>query len=126
MKENLLGTKSYRFALRIINLQKFLVQEHREYTLSKQILRSGTSIGANVEESIHAQSKLDFIHKLSIAQKEASETNYWLRLLVDGGYLTRMQAESMLNDCEEIQRLLTASIKTTKANLKTGQTEGEK
>ncbi len=91
--------------------------EHREFVLSKQILRSGTSIGANVEESIHAQSKVDFIHKLSIAQKEASETNYWLRLLRDSDYLTPKLAESLLENCEELQKLLTASIKTVKSNL---------
>lgn len=92
--------------------------EHHEYVLSKQILRSGTSIGANIEESVHAQSKIDFIHKLSIAQKEANETNYWLRLLKDAEYIDGKLAESFLSDCEEIQRLLTASIKTAKSNLK--------
>lgn len=81
MKENILSEKSYKFALRMIKLCKFMNAEHKEYVLSKQILRSGTSIGANIEESIHAQSKPDFIHKLSIAQKEAAETNYWLRII---------------------------------------------
>ncbi|MGI8884200.1 MAG: four helix bundle protein [Pyrinomonadaceae bacterium] len=117
MKENVLREKSYKFALRMIKLFKFMNQEHKEYVLSKQILRSGTSIGANIEESIHAQSKTDFIHKLSIAQKEASETNYWLRLLHDSDYLTDKHADSLLSDCEEIQKLLTASIKTAKSNL---------
>lgn len=98
-----------------------MVDEHKEHVSSKQVLRSGTSIGANIEESIHAQSKIDFIHKLSIAQKEASETNYWLRLLRDSGYLKDKLAESLLNDCEEVQKLLTASIKTTKANLNNGE-----
>jgi four helix bundle protein len=91
--------------------------EHKEYVLSKQVLRSGTSIGANIEESIHAQSKPDFVHKLSIAQKEASETNYWLRLLRDSDYINAKLAASIINDCEEIQKLLTASIKTAKSNL---------
>ena len=95
-----------------------MAAERREYVLSKQVLRSGTSIGANIEESIHAQSKVDFIHKLSIGQKEASETNYWLRLLKDSGYIEGKLADSFLLDCEEIQRLLTASIKTAKKNLK--------
>lgn len=119
MKENILGDKSYSFALRIIKLYKYMAHEHREYILSKQVLRSGTSIGANIEESVHAQSKMDFIHKLSIAQKEACETNYWIRLLRDSEYLTTILSESLLKDCDEIQRLLAASIKTTKSNLKT-------
>lgn len=117
MKENVLGQKAYAFALRMIKLYQYMAQEHREYILSKQILRSGTSIGANIEESIHAQSKIDFIHKLSIAQKEASETNYWLRLLRDSGYLNLNLSDSFLSDCDELQRLLTASIKTAKSNL---------
>ena len=87
MKENILKEKSYKFALRMIKLYKFMTVEHKEFVLSKQVLRSGTSIGANIEESIHAQSKSDFAHKLSIAQKEASETNYWLRLLRDSDYI---------------------------------------
>ena len=91
--------------------------EHKEFVLSKQVLRSGTSIGANVGESIHAQSKPDFIHKLSIAQKEASETNYRLRLLRDSDYINEKLAGSMISDCEEVQKLLTASIKTAKSNL---------
>ncbi len=89
MNESILSVKSYEFALRIIKLYRFMVDEHHEYVLSKQILRSGTSLGANIEESVHAQSKTDFIHKLSIAQKEANETNYWLRLLKDNGYFRR-------------------------------------
>ncbi len=95
-----------------------MIQERREFVLSKQVLRCGTSIGANIEESIHAQSKTDFIHKLSIAQKEANETNYWLRLLKDSEYIDQKLAESFLTDCEEIQRILAASIKTAKSNLK--------
>lgn len=118
MNDSVLSAKSYAFALRIIKLYRFMVDEHHEYVLSKQILRSGTSIGANIEESVHAQSKIDFIHKLSIGQKEANETNYWLRLLKDAGYVDEKLAESFLIDCEEIQRLLTASIKTAKSNLK--------
>ncbi len=117
MKENILSEKSYKFALRMIKLYKFMNQEHKEYVLSKQVLRSGTSIGANIEESVHAQSKSDFIHKLSIAQKESSETNYWLRLLRDSDYLNDKLADSLLGDCEEIQKLLTSSLKTAKSNL---------
>ena len=118
MSESILSTKSYAFALRIIKLYQFMIQERREFVLSKQVLRCGTSIGANIEESIHAQSKTDFIHKLSIAQKEANETNYWLRLLKDSEYIDQKLAESFLTDCEEIQRILAASIKTAKSNLK--------
>ena len=116
MKESLLRDKSFAFALRTIKLNRYLIDERREYTLAKQVLRSGTSIGANVEEAAHAQSKLDFIHKLSIAQKEASETNYWLRLLKDGDILQSKLAESLLADCVELQRMLAASIKTAKRN----------
>jgi four helix bundle protein len=85
--------------------------------LSKQILRSGTSIGANVEEAGQAQSKMDFVHKLAIAQKESFETDYWLRLLRDSSYLTEKQADSMISDCRELQKLITSSIKTVKASL---------
>ena len=94
-----------------------MAKEHKEFILSKQILRSGISIGANIDESVHAQSKVDFIHKLSIAQKEASETNYWLRLLRDSEYLSEKLAASLFADCEEVQRILTSSIKTVKSRL---------
>src|SRR6476619_1692058 len=116
MKEKRSRNKAYNFALRIVNLYKFMADKHKEFVLSKQILRSGTSIGANIEESVHAQSRSDFIHKLSIAQKEANETNYWLRILRDSNYLNEKLAASLLADCEEIQRLLAASIKTAKLN----------
>ena len=115
MKEDVIRTKSYQFALRVVKLSRFLVEEKKEFVLSKQILRSGTSIGANVEESKQAQSKADFIHKLSIANKEAFETNYWLRLLRDSDLIGSKLAESLLNDCEELQKILFASIKTSKS-----------
>lgn len=121
MKDSILREKSFAFALRTVKLHRHLVAEHKEYTLSKQVLRSGTSIGANIEESVHAQSKTDFIHKLSIAQKEACETNYWLRLLKESNFIKPKLAESLLFDCEELQRLLTASIKTAKLNLRKEQ-----
>jgi four helix bundle protein len=117
MKESVLREKSYQFALRIVKLYQFVVSEKKEFVLSKQILRSGTSIGANVEEASQAQSKSDFVHKLSIAQKESFETDYWLRLLRDSNYLTEKQANSMISDCQELQKLITSSIKTVKANL---------
>ena len=118
MKDSLLRDKSFAFALRTIKLNRHLVSEQHEYTLAKQVLRSGTSIGANIEEAAHAQSKTDFIHKLSIAQKEACETNYWLRLLKESEILRGKLADSLVQDCVELQRLLAASIMTAKRNLK--------
>ena len=115
-RENSLKQKSYAFALRVIKLYKHLSVKNAEYVLSKQVLRSGTSIGANVTEANRAQSKLDFVHKLSIALKEADETEYWLNLLRDSDYITPSQAEALLSDCAELQRMLIASIKTAKRN----------
>ncbi len=117
MKENILREKSYKFALRTVKLYQFLAKEKKEFVLSKQVLRSGTSIGANIEEANQAQSKPDFIHKLSISQNESFETNYWLRILLDSDFLPAKLAASLLEDCEEIQKLITTSIKTAKANL---------
>lgn len=117
-KENVLKDKSYKFALRVVKLYKHLAEEKKEFVLSKQVLRSGTSIGANVAEGNQAQSKPDFIHKMSIAHKEAFEIEYWLNLLRDGEFITEKQAESLIIDCNEIQKLLTASIKTTKERMK--------
>ncbi len=117
-QENVLKKKSYKFALRIIKLYKHLCATQKEYVLSKQVLRSGTSIGANVTEGNQAQSKADFIHKMSIGLKEAFETEYWLCLLRDSKYLTKSQSESLINDCNELQKILTASIKTSKRQLK--------
>ena len=113
-KENVLKDKSYKFALRIVHLYKHLTNETKEYILSKQILRSGTSIGANVTEANQGQSKNDFVHKLGISLKEAVETEYWICLLRDGTFITTSQAESLLIDCKELIRILTASIKTAK------------
>ena len=117
--ENPLKTKSYAFALRIVGLYKHLSAESKEYVLSKQVLRSGTSIGANITEANRGQSKADFINKLAIALKEADETEYWINLLRDSQYINDSQAASMLADCVEIQKLLTSSIKTAKGNLAT-------
>ena len=114
MKKNILKDKTYLFALRVVKLSRYLVVELREYVLSKQVLRSGTSIGANVEEAFQGESKLDFIHKLSIANKEAFETHYWIRLLRDSKLLTKTQAESLLAECDELQRMLIKAIKTSK------------
>ncbi len=105
-KENVLKTKSYAFALRVIKLYKHLSESKKEFVLSKQVLRSGTSIGANVAEANQAQSKADFIHKLAIALKESFETDYWLNLLRDSEYISGKQANSLLEDCNELQKLL--------------------
>ncbi len=114
--DNLIADKSYAFSLRIIKLYRYLTKSY-DYTIGKQIFRSGTSIGANVKEGVYAQSDADFISKLSIALKEASETEYWLRLLRDSEYITNEQANSILTDCEELIKLLTAIIKTKKQNM---------
>ena len=106
--------KSYKFAIRVVNLCKYLRKEHNEYVLSKQILRSGTSIGALVSEGEFAQSKADFINKLSIALKEANETKYWINLLYDTDYITKQMYEDIQKDILEIISLLVKIIKTSK------------
>src|SRR5215210_9126500 len=115
MGDNILKSKSYSFALRVVKLFRYLADEKKEYVLSKQVLRSGTSIGANIEEAYQGESKLDFIHKLAIANKEAFETHYWLRILRDSELLTKKQSEALLVECHEIQRMLVAAIKTSKS-----------
>ena len=117
MKNNLVQQKSYAFAVRIVKLYQHLTNTKKEYVLSKQILRSGTSIGANVEEAIGGQSKADFIAKLSIAYKEARETAYWLRLLKDTDYLTEKEFQSIYPDAEELCKIIGSIQKTTKENL---------
>jgi four helix bundle protein len=109
--------KAKAFAKRIVFLGKHLKDEHQEYILSKQIVRSGTSIGANIRESYSAQSQADFIHKLSIALKEADESAYWLELLVESETIDTIMFDSLYNDLKEVSSMLAASIKTTKANL---------
>jgi len=111
-KQNAIADKSMAFAIRIVNLYKYLCTEKSEYILAKQLLRSGTSIGANVRETVRAQSKADFNAKMHIAMKEASETEYWIELLEKTNYLTKAQAESILNDCIEIIKILIAITKT--------------
>lgn len=113
--DNVLQEKSYAFALRMVRLFQHLSQEKREFVLSKQLLRSGTSIGANIEEAIGGQSERDFIAKLSIAYKEARETKYWIRLLSDTGYLTPNQSESLLTDIEELLKISGSILKTLRA-----------
>jgi four helix bundle protein len=115
-RENPVLDKSYNFALRIVKLHLHLSKELRQYDISSQILRSGTSIGANVEEALGGTSRKDFINKLSIAYKEARETHYWLRLLKDSTILESKLAETFLKDSEELLRLLYTIIKSSKEN----------
>ncbi|AVF49066.1 four helix bundle protein [Elizabethkingia anophelis] len=118
MKEdNIVKHKSFDFAVRIIKLYQYLSSDKKEFILSKQILRSGTSVGAMIRESEHAQSKSDFIHKLSIAQKEINETIYWLELFQATDYLSAQEFESINEDAVEIIKLITSIIKTTKNNI---------
>ena len=115
-KGSVLREKSYSFAIRAINLAKFLREEKKEYILSKQIVRCGTSIGANIEEASGAQSNNDFIAKLHISLKEAKETHYWVRLLRDTEYISKEQAQSLIEDIDEVITILTRSLKTIKSN----------
>jgi len=114
-RKSILRDKSFRFALRAIKCYQYLQSDKKEFLLSKQLLRSATSIGANIREGEQAQSKTDFIHKLSIALKEASETAYWLELLHQSGYLPEYLYQSIYEDCIELIKLLTSIIKTTKS-----------
>ena len=118
MKENIVGSKSMAFAVRIVNLYKYLTTRRRELVLSKQVLKSGTSIGANIREANSAQSKSDFVAKLSIALKECDETGYWLELLSRTGYISERQHKSLESDRDEIFALLTSIIKTSNASLR--------
>ena len=112
--DNVIVDKSKAFALRIIKLYKHLCNEQNEYVISKQVLRSGTSIGANVKEAIRGQSKPDFYSKLSIALKEASETEYWLELLYESDYISKDAFDSIYADCQEIIKILVSITKTQK------------
>lgn len=112
--DNVIENKSFQFAIRIVRLYKFLCEEKKEYILSKQLLRAGTSIGANVTESQQAQSKPDFVSKISIALKEASETKYWIKLLGATEYLSENQTNSILDDCVEIEKILVTILKSAK------------
>ena len=111
MKKDLLREKSFAFALRIIKLSQYLQKDHKEYVLSKQIIRSGTSIGALVREAQYAQSKADFLHKLTIALKEANETEYWLLLLKESGYINDKMFQSIQPEIDELLKLLISSTK---------------
>ena len=114
MKDNIVKSKSFDFALRIVKLYQFLVDDRKEYVLSKQLLRSGTSIGANIREAEQAESKADFIHKTSVSLKEANESEYWIELLYRADYIDENQFNSLNKDLIEILKLLTSIIKTSK------------
>ncbi|MDD5863226.1 MAG: four helix bundle protein [Firmicutes bacterium] len=115
--DNPVEVKSFQFAVRIVKLCKHIQDVKKEFTLTKQLLRSGTSIGANVAESQQAQSRADFIAKLSIALKEAAETDYWLRLMRAADYLTEREFASITADCKELEKMLTAILRSTKSRV---------
>lgn len=117
--DNILQSKSYAFAIKIVRTYQFLIDQKKEYVLSKQLLKSGTSIGANTEEAIGGQSDRDFYTKLCIVYKEARETHYWIRLLRDTDILDKEQSLSLLLDCEEIIRIVGSITKTLKSKLNT-------
>jgi len=116
MRKNIVKDKSFAFAIRVVKTYQFLCNSKNEYVLSKQLLRSGTSVGAMVREAEHAESKADFKHKMAIVQKEINESIYWLELLKETGYLSVIQFDSINHDAVEIIKLITSIIKTTKAN----------
>jgi four helix bundle protein len=114
MKYNIIQDKSYKFALRIIKFYKYLIDEKKEFVMSKQLLRCGTSIGANIEEGLGGISDADFKHKLSISYKEARETGYWLKLLRDSEYISHTMFDSIFNECDEICKILYSIIQSLK------------
>ena len=113
LNKNIVKEKSFDFAIRIVKLYKYLMEEKKEFVLSKQVLRSGTSIGANINEAQQAQSKKDFLMKMNIALKECTETRYWIDLLSATDYINQEQKNSIINDCIELEKLLTSIVKTT-------------
>ena len=113
-EDNIVAAKSYAFAIRCVKLYKYLCEEKHDFVIGKQLMRSGTSIGANVKEAMRGVSKSDFTAKMSIALKEASESEFWIELLRDTEYVTGQQAESILSDCHELLKLLMSIIKTSK------------
>ena len=117
--KNVLKEKSFALALRIIKLYKFLIENKKEYALSKQILRSGTSVGAMIREAQNAESKMDFVHKLAIAQKECDESIYWMELLVQSDYISKEAFESLSAEAEQVLKMIKSAILTTKRNIAT-------
>lgn len=120
MKENIVKDKSFLFAIRVVNLYKYLCESKKEFIISKQLMRSGTAVGALVREAEHTESKLDFKHKMAIAQKEINESIYWLDLLLATEYLSNEQFQSINDDAIEIIKLITTIIKSTKENIMNG------
>ena len=118
-QKNILKEKSFALALRIIKLYKFLIENKKEYVLSKQILRSGTSVGAMIREAQNAESKMDFVHKLAIAQKECDESIYWMELLVQSNYISKEAFESVSAEAEQVLKMIKSAILTTKRNIAT-------
>lgn len=112
---NIIKEKSYNFSLKIIKVYQELTKEKKEFIISKQLIRSGTSVGANIEEAIGAQSKNDFISKMSISYKEARETLYWLHLLTDSGFLNKQQSDTLITGCEELLKILSSILRTSKS-----------
>ena len=123
MGKSVLRDKSYLFAIRIVKLSQILQTEKKEYVLSKQVIRSGTAVGALIREAEFGQNKPDFIHKLSIALKEANETEYWLSLLKDTNFMDEISYKSIADDCSELIKMLVSSINTAKKNLSTKNKE---
>ncbi|MDL2227891.1 four helix bundle protein [Bacteroidales bacterium OttesenSCG-928-K03] len=115
MRENVLKVKSFKFAVRVVNLYKYLCDTKKEFVLLKQLLRCGTSVGAMIREAEHSESKADFVHKMSIAQKEINETLYWLELMQETEYISKQEFESINIDAIEIIKMITSSIKTAKS-----------
>ncbi len=115
--KSVLKEKSFALALRIIKLYKFLIDNKKEYVMSKQVLRSGTSVGANIREAQNAESKMDFVHKLAIAQKECDETLYWMELLVASDYISTESYQSVSDEAEQVLKMIKAAILTTKKNI---------
>ena len=115
MSKHVLLEKSYKFALRIVKLSQYLNDEKHEFVLSKKILDSGTAIGVLIEEAQQGENRTDFLQKYSVANKEAFKTNFWLRLLRDSGFLSEKQSQSLVDDCEELRKMLIAAIKSTKS-----------
>lgn len=117
MRENIIKEKSFKFAIRIVNLYKLLTTERKEFIMSKQLMRSGTSIGANIREAQNGESKADFIHKMAIAQKETDETLYWLELLKETEYINKEEFESMHTNAQEILKIIRTIILNTKKKI---------
>lgn len=118
MKHNIVADKSYAFAIRIVKLYRYLTTSKKEFILSKQLVRSGTAIGALIREAEHAQSKADFIHKMNIALKEANETEYWIMLLKDTDILNEKEYKNIIHDSKELIKMLISIVKTTRESIK--------